>query len=299
MLLRDWYEQVAALVESDLAANTRAAYDRAWRLRVEPSLGDVLVGELSPVRVRTAMLDWSGAPSTRQDAKALLSRLCDFAVMEGLLPSNPVRAGRARREISADDPASRALTDSEVSALLGEAFKRHPRAARLLSALVHTGCRLGEANGLMPEDIDGDLLRIRRSVSPRAGRMEPGPTKGRATRAVPILVEFRPVLAAALDDLRGPYLFSGANGGAWSSRNLSRALDFGSWRDSIRAFPENEPPLRFHDLRHTAAMRFFAMGLSAPEVQRILGHSSLQVTSLYSRATDNAALRAVELSEAS
>jgi integrase len=48
------------------------------------------------------------------------------------------------------------------------------------------------------------------------------------------------------------------------------------------------PDLRVHDLRHTFATILFDAGASAPDVQAVLGHSSLQVTERYSRARERA-----------
>ena len=46
------------------------------------------------------------------------------------------------------------------------------------------------------------------------------------------------------------------------------------------------------DLRHTFATILFDAGASAPDVQAVLGHSSLQVTERYSRAREGVARRA-------
>jgi integrase len=46
------------------------------------------------------------------------------------------------------------------------------------------------------------------------------------------------------------------------------------------------PPIRFHDLRHTAATRLLGQGVHPKIVQEMLGHSSIAVTlDLYSHVT--------------
>src|SRR6516165_8100703 len=37
------------------------------------------------------------------------------------------------------------------------------------------------------------------------------------------------------------------------------------------------PPIRIHDLRHTAGSLMLAQGVPAPEVSRILGHASVDI----------------------
>ncbi len=66
----------------------------------------------------------------------------------------------------------------------------------------------------------------------------------------------------------------------------------------VKTFPPGEPQLRFHDLRHTAGVLLFLSGLAAPDVQAILGHSSLAVTQRYANTAAEAAQRgAVKLSD--
>jgi integrase len=99
------------------------------------------------------------------------------------------------------------------------------------------------------------------------------------------------VLEAARGRGEHDLLFPGPRGGYISSGNLSRALNWESVRDSIKTFPPDEEPLHFHDLRHTAAVMLFRAGVSAPDVQAVMGHSTLAVTQLYANTRHDAARR--------
>lgn len=77
------------------------------------------------------------------------------------------------------------------------------------------------------------------------------------------------------------------------ARRLSRALGWHSIRDGVKTFGPGERALPWHDLRHTAAVVFFDAGLPAPDVQAILGHSSLLVTQLHADTRRLAPRRAV------
>jgi integrase len=49
------------------------------------------------------------------------------------------------------------------------------------------------------------------------------------------------------------------------------------------------PPIRIHDLRHTAGSLMLAQGVPAPEVSRILGHASVNIAyRLYAHAVPQA-----------
>ena len=281
----------------ELASNTISAYERAWAKRLQP-LAAAPLASITPRAIHKLHRTWDCAPSTKHDALALLSRICNVAILEGSIAQNPVRSmPKQRRKLTEQQPTVRALSRAQVDRML-TLTADHPRAQRTLACMVYTGARLGEATALDVSDIGDRTITITRTASPDGhGRMTVGAPKSRRSRVVPILPDFRPYLDAALADHIEGRLFTGAGGGYFDSGNLSRALVWPKIRDSIKRFPPESHPLRFHDLRHTAAVEFFALGLSAPDVQRILGHSSLQVTELYSRSGDDAALRAVDAAE--
>jgi len=84
-------------------------------------------------------------------------------------------------------------------------------------------------------------------------------------------------------------------GGHINSQNLSRALDWRQWRHEVKTFARDEEPLRWHDLHHTAAVSFLRAGLSAPDVQALMGHSTLLGTQQYADTRREAARRATPL----
>jgi integrase len=58
------------------------------------------------------------------------------------------------------------------------------------------------------------------------------------------------------------------------------------------------PPIRIHDLRHTAGSLMLAQGVPAPEVSRILGHASVDITyRLYAHAVPQAQQQALDAME--
>lgn len=105
---------------------------------------------------------------------------------------------------------------------------------------------------------------------------------------LPIIQALRPHVVEAMKG-KGPdeLLFSGPDGGRLTARNLRRAVDWEKIRIAL-----GSPDFRVHDLRHTFATILFDAGASAPDVQAVLGHSSLQVTERYSRAREGVARRA-------
>jgi integrase len=287
------YERYRNLIFSKIAPGTARAYGAAWRQRVAPSFAGSQIEDLSTLDIEVEFAEWSGAHSTRIDALSLLSVICRVAVKGGLIRSNPC-TGVERERSQNSDPTSRAMTDAEVDLLLSWLPSSGPY-HRFVLAMLYTGCRLGEVAALRVADVNWDArtLAVRRTASPGLhGELQIGPTKGRRVRDVPLAAPFAPIVREAAAG-KGPHdlLFPGPRGGHVNSKNLSRALDWHAFRQSIKSFPPGEEPLHWHDLRHTAAVVLFRAGLSAPDVQAILGHSSLAVTQLYANTRNDAARR--------
>ena len=294
MTLSAFYDACGPLVLEGLTSNAAASYERAWRIRVVPSLGAVPVSELTPLRIARARSAWVGSASTRQDAMSVLSRVLELAMLDGLILTNPCASlPRARRKAHDSDPVARALSDEQVAAMLDlTAF--HPFGQRALAGLVFTGLRLGELAGLRWEDVDlsRELLTVRRTLSPNGhGQMEARPTKSGRVRAVPLLDDLRPWLAGA-SAAGFEHVFTGVRGGPFDSGNLARAVRWFQLRDRIATFADGRG-LRFHDLRHTFLTRLTRLGVSPARVQRVAGHASITTTELYTRSSSTEAALAV------
>lgn len=150
--------------------------------------------------------------------------------------------------------------------------------------------RAGEATAIRVRDVDltQGVLRVSRSFSPGLnGELIEQSPKSHKERQVPIVQAFLPHVQEAMKDKEpDDLLFSGPNGGRLVAANFRRAVDWAMIRTAVK-----RPDLRVHDLRHTFATILFDAGASAPDVQAVLGHSSLQVTERYSRAREGVARR--------
>ncbi len=281
------------LVLSKVSPGTGRAYTYAWAKRVAPSFAHRDIATLTTLDVENEFASWSGAQSTRVDALAVLSAICRVAVKGGFIAANPC-IGVERPRTQDADPTSRALSLDEVDRLL-EVLPESGAYRRFVLAMLYTGCRLGEIAGLRVSDVNWPerTISVRRTASPGlSGELVVGPTKGKRVRSVPLPAPLVTIINEAAAG-KGPHdlLFPGPRGGYISSKNLSRALDWDTVRDSIKTFPPGEEPLHWHDLRHTAAVMLFRAGVSAPDVQAILGHSTLAVTQAYANTRHDAAKR--------
>lgn len=292
--LAEFFSEYRALVEDGLTSNARQSYARAWKLRVEPTLGALPVTELRPLTIAKARALWSGTESTKGDAIALLSKLLGLAVMDGLLPANPCRSlPRTRGKAREAEWTSRALDDLQVRRMLA-LTSFHPFGQRALAGLAFTGLRLGELVGLRWEDLDEQrgLLTVRRTFSPDGhGRLVERATKSGKSRQVPIIEELTPWLDAARG-LGHLHIFTGKLGGPFDSGNLARAVRWHAIRDQIATFADGTP-LRFHDLRHTFLSRLARQGIAPAHIQKVAGHASITTTERYTHLSGTEAALAV------
>lgn len=216
------------------------------------------------------------SPARKKQAYQVLSSILDLAVEDGRLPRNPAKSasGSAKGMVPkvSKDRAHRYLTHAQVHAV---AESMEPDARALFLVLAYAGPRWGEATALQVHDVD--LLRsrmyVRRAFSDVGGRLELGTTKSHATRTLPLPLflraELEPLLIGkSTTDL----LFSGPEGGPWRNSNFrSRRFNPAFERAGL-------PPMRIHELRHTAASLAVQAGANVKAIQRMLGHSTAAMT---------------------
>jgi len=297
LTLTDYFGIVQPLILDGLTSNSAASYLRAWKLRVQPTLGHLPLDQIKPRVIALAQAEWSGATSTKADALALVSRIMSWAAVDEYVPANPVHSLPRKRGKATDaDPVARALSDAEVQRML-DLTAWHPYGQRALAGLAFSGVRLGELVGLRWDDVDLDarILTVRRTMSPNgSGRLETRPTKSGRTREVPIIDDLLPWLVAARDE-GYETLFTGARGKPFDSGNLTRSVRWTGIRDQIKRFPGDQEPLHPHDLRHTFLTRLARLGASPHQIQKVAGHSTIRVTEMYTRLAAREAADAVRL----
>lgn len=289
MTLNAWHARHWPIIVKGVRLATAAAYERGWRLRVQPWLGHRRIESINVGDVDIAIAGWSGSASTRNDAVALLSRLMEGAARAGVIATNPVRLARRPQQERLLNVRSRALTVPQIAAML-EFVKSEPHRA-YLAGLVYTGMRAGEASALRVSDVDlvHGVINVSRSFSPAGGgRVIEQSPKSHNERSVPLPIVLRPIIERRIHGRgRNDLVFTGPMGGRLNPSNVRRAVDW----EGLRTFLDR-PDLRIHDLRHTLATILLDAGAALHDVKEVLGHSSVQVTDRYTRARDDSALRA-------
>jgi len=206
------------------------------------------------------------SPATARHGWSALSAFCAFLLAEGVLDANPMEGvARPRIPVKVVKP----LSEGEVEALLSQGSPRTfcgTRLRALVLLLVDCGLRASEVVGLNEGDVDwneGTLTVMGKGAKERTVPF------GQATRAALLSYQTR------RGELPGEKaLFVAAYGTRLRRDDL---------HDIIRRAGEQAglSGLHPHKLRHTCAVMFLRNGGDAFSLQKLLGHSSLDMTRRY------------------
>lgn len=236
--------------------------------------------------------------STVKNSLAVLVRIMDQAVRDGIREDNPARITGWQQEFKGEedeleDPRALALPDWQaLTGLAATLVERSADAYRGWGDIVIfaacTATRIGEVSGVRVRHIDTNrwIWTVRGQTTPAPGGMVDKGTKGKRARKVPLIAEVRPLVEARLEavghdpDAR---LFTGPRGGRVNTKVLRRATH---WDEVVERL--GYPHLRRHDLRHTGLTWMADAGVPVHVLQKIAGHGSITTTQRYLHPDDHA-----------
>lgn len=279
-------------VKPRLRAATWREYQRHCRTYWQPLAGIALT-RLTPAQVERRMAELLAgglSPMTVHHARSTLRRALHDAQRDALLTRNVAALARPPR---VERREMRALSAAEVARLLDATAE--DRFGPLFAVAIGSGLRQGELLGLRWSDIDfeGRTLVVRRSLARAYGGgyaiAEPKTARSRRTVMLPTL---------AVEALRRQKARQAAErlaaGSAWQDRDglvftdpIGRTVRPADVSHAFRTTADHLGlPVRFHDLRHTAASLLLAAGVPLKVVSEALGHSSIAITAdVYAHVT--------------
>lgn len=280
MPLTEYFQRYYEMRKPDLALNTQYSWERCFRLYIKPYFKDIPMSKVTA----DVLQDFYNKISVRgtrtvQVVHGILRTMFKYAVRSGTLPFNPsdgVIAPR-KRKVQVNT-----WTADQVRQFL-ESVKGHHN-EHLFALAFYTGARVSELAALMWDDIDWEhnVIRIRRQVIEKRGGgyefVEP------KTIASARSIEMSDGIRARLEDqeercekifgrvVRGNDVVFPSVTGKMQQRN-------DLWFAFRKATEEaGLPPLRFHDIRHTAASLMLSRGVPITVVSYRLGHSAPSIT---------------------
>ncbi|MBB5143643.1 tyrosine-type recombinase/integrase [Desulfovibrio intestinalis] len=232
-------------------------------------------------KLRHKLLKMGKSPQTAKHVLALLRRIVRFGVKKGLCAAtDPSKLHFEMPKV--DNQKTESLTADQLKKYL-EAIDREPDqdAAAFLRLALITGMRKGALMALQWADIDFEsgFILLRGEVAKKG-----------TTERIPLSHAARAVLRG-VKKTDSPFVFPGKNG---AQRKDFRKIAI---RVKQRAgLPENFRPL--HGLRHAYASFLASSGkVDLYTLQKLLTHSSPQMTQRYAHLADEAMQRAARVAD--
>jgi integrase len=228
-----------------------------------PSFGDQDIANITPRRIDEYKKSKTGeiSSATINRTLAILRKMFNDAIRWGFLAASPMRHVSQLRE---PEKGFDFYQEDEVVLFLRNCSRDF---FPIACCAVYTGMRVSEIVGLKWTDVDLDrkVIRIERSGE--------GTTKSRKVRYVPVNSRLLNVLKTCRQGKNGELVFHDGDG-------QMRSIDF---RTEMRKAAEKAGirKIRMHDLRHTFASNYIIKGGNLVCLQKILGHSTINMTLRY------------------
>jgi integrase len=252
----------------NLAESTR----RQWSPRLDRMgeyFGDLRIAQFErPEKIRPLIVrwrsQWADKPRTADYAMQVLSCVLSYAVDQGKIAGNPCEGIRQLYRV---DRSAIIWTEADIAQIKKNCSADIIHAVDLAS---HTGLRLG------------DLLRVSWShIGRDAITITTGKSRHKRSAIIPLYDDLKSVLA--LIPKRSPTILTNSWRRPW--RPGSFATIFGRAKNSAGIRRE----LHFHDLRGTAATRFYVAGLPERAIAEIMGWDEEHVARIIRRYVDRSA----------
>ena len=280
-ILRDYQNY---LYELDKSEKTIQAYMTDLRSflgksKTEESLVLENITPLDVIDYRNNMLAQGRKPSTINRHLTSISSFCQWAHKKGYILNNPVEGIRP----VAEEPLGPAALEQKQQLALIKAVREsgNIRDLAIITMLLHTGLRVNELCNLQMFDIV--LSKNSNTITVREG-------KGTKRRTIPLNSTAVGILK---DYLKSPnrnritgtpiaqsqFLFYGQKRTPLTNRGVHYIVT----KHARLAQIEHISP---HSLRHTCAKNLIDAGQSIDRVAKILGHSSVNTTTIYTVPTE-------------
>jgi integrase len=248
-----------------------------WLDRIAEYFGDLRIAQFDrPAKIRPVIRQWrnqwADKPRTADYGMQVLSRLLGHAVDPlGRIAGNPCEG--IKRVYSGGDRSEIIWTDADIAQLKTACSTEIAHAVDLAA---YTGLRRG------------DLIRLCWS---HVGEHEIVIATDKSRHRVEVVIPIYDALRSHLDNIpkRSTTILTTSLGRPWTANGFSSAV-----QRTKAAAGMNDRNLHWHDLRGTAATRFYTAGLSVRVIAEIMGWEEDHVSKIMSRYVGrSAATRAI------
>ena len=253
-----------------LGSSTRKNWS-PWLDRIADHFGELRIVQFDrPEKIRKVIRrwrnQWADKPRTADYGMQVLSRVLSYAVDPlSKIASNPCEG---IKQLYSGDRSEIIWTDSDIAILKKTCSLEIAHAVDLGS---HTGLRLG------------DLLRLSWShVGEDAITLSTGKSRGRREAIIPLSDKLRALITRI--PRHSTTVLTNSKHRPWTAAGFGSSFNTAKKKASL-----TDKNLHFHDLRGTAATKFYVAGLNARVIAEILAWSEDQVDRIIRRYVGRAA----------
>lgn len=265
------------LKKNRLAGTSYVKYESTLRLHVTPYFAKRKLNDLTFAECEQWLdeLVESTTKNTANEALRVFKQVVAEAVRWGYLKASPIIY---LKPFKVSDKDFRFWGFEEKVVFMQFLNANYPSLLPVFLTALTTGMRLGELQGLMWDCVDFNLaqITIMRIYCLKEKRVKKD-TKSHRIRRVPMNAQLKSTLVAwknaASKTALLDHVFPETNELKFQKLYLKQKALCKEARVS---------PIKFHDLRHTFASHFMMAGGNIYDLQKILGHSSIEITERYS-----------------
>lgn len=258
----------------NLKPSTAKGYNYHFRSHIRPYFKDIKLIDVNPIILQKFVKDKlteGRVPKTVNHLLTTLGTVFNWAIDSGYSTYNPV--SRVKR-LKVKKKEMKFLDTKEIKAVLKEANENFPDFYPLILTAIYSGMRRGEILGLTWDYVNFVENKIKVVYSLYKGKLDE-PKTGYSKREI----QMPPFVMKELKEWRR---FCPEN-----ELNLVFPSETGTFMDADNMIKrrfnlvlENAgvQKIRFHDLRHTYASLLLAKDMNIKYIQRLMGHSSFEIT---------------------
>lgn len=310
-------------LRTDLRTSTRCDYICLYNKHVRDVLGETKIKNVKFSDIQQLYLnmiqDKKLKSSTVQSVHSLLFQMFNSAVLDNVIRVNPASGvlKSLKKVLNTEQEKRHALTESEQRELVDYVYntKQFRRWAPLITVLLGTGMRVGEALGLRWCDCDfeSNIINVTHALlykTNEAGKYEYRislPKTASGMRVIPMFSEVKSALLAQKEmnmSIDAPpfsvgeytdFIFLNNNGKVFTHATVFDAIQnivvTHNKEEYFKAKEESRDPVYLpkfsaHILRHTFCTRMCENEPSIKIVQDVMGHKNIRTTmDVYNEAT--------------
>ncbi|MCL1986711.1 MAG: site-specific integrase [Firmicutes bacterium] len=281
-----------------------AHYTAKLKRDILPVIGHMKIKEVRPSHLKELLNSYSGGKvGTVSKIRIAIKQLFADAVEEGLIERNPT----TRLELpNLTENLRRPLNIAERLAC--EKVASSHKYGSYVNVMLYCGLRRGECIALEVGDVDlqknqltiSKALNLTKNIGYIAGTKAANMRKIRTNNDVGVRIVPIPKIAIPIfselckGKQNGDILFPKQAGG-YATKQACRYWWSVFSKECIAIEPKFSPEITPHFLRHTYATDLYAAGIDEKARKEFLGHSSSDVTDIYTKMSEDAFERARDL----